>query len=111
MTAGPVDPQTIQFLAGKGIDASHQVSKALEQIPERDQLHLVVSLDVASQRALPQRPAKTLGIDWYVPDPSKLRARPAEVAVAYEEAFASLSAHIKDLLQAILDDPRDEQTK
>ncbi len=83
MTAGAVDPQTIQFLAGKGIDASHQLSKAFDQIPARDQLHLVVALDEVAQQALPQRPAKTLGIDWYVPDPSKVRAAPAEATVAY----------------------------
>lgn len=105
LVAGPVDPQTIQLLAGKGIDASHQASKSLEQVPDRDQLQLIVALGKDAQRALPQRPAKTLGIDWYVLDPSKMRGTPEDMAHAYESAFESLSDHIRDLMQAILDDP------
>jgi phosphate transport system protein len=111
MTAGAIDPQTIQFLADKGVDASHQHAKSLDQVPAREQLHLVVALDAAAQKALPQRPAKTLGIDWYVPDPSKIRSTPAQAAQAYEAAYQSLTAHIRDLIQAILDDPTHEQSK
>lgn len=111
MVAAPVDPQTIQFLATKGVDASHQKSKALDQIPARDQVQLVVALDGPSRKALPQRPAKALGIDWNVPDPSKFPSTPSEVTAGYEDAYASLSAHIRDLLQAILDDPTHDQTK
>jgi len=109
MAAEPIDPQTIQFLASRGIDASHQRSKALDEIPDRDQLHLVVALDQQAQRALPQRPAKSLGIDWYVPDPLKAHGTPEAVADAYSAAFDSLTGHIHDLRQAILDDPTHEQ--
>lgn len=111
LVAGPVDPQTIQFLADKGIDASHQVSKALDGIPSRDELQLVVGLGTEAHKAIPQRPSKTLGIDWYVPDPSESRGRPADVTAAYEAAFESLNDHIRDLVQAILDDPTHDQAQ
>lgn len=111
IAAGPVDPQTIQFLASKGIDASHHQSKPLDQIPARDQVQLVVGLDPAAQKALPQRPAKALGIAWYVPDPSKAHGSPSEIAAVYQAAFDSLTDHIRDLVQAILDDPTHDQTQ
>jgi protein-tyrosine-phosphatase len=109
MVAEPIDPQTIQFLASRGIDASHQRSKALDEIPARDEFQLVVALDRAAQKALPQRPAKALGIDWYVPNPLKTHGTPDVVAAAYRAAFDSLTDHIRDLRQAILDDPIHEQ--
>jgi phosphate transport system protein len=108
--AGTVDPQTIQFLSSKGIDASHQHAKALGQIPELSELQVIVALNKEAQRAFPQRPSKTVGIDWYVPDPSAVRGTPAEIHAAYSAAFDSLTDHIRDLVQAILDDPTDEPT-
>ncbi len=106
--AGTVDPQTIQFLGSKGIDASHQHAKALSQIPDFSELQVIVALTKDAQRAFPQRPSKTVGIDWYVRDPSAVRGTPADVHAAYTAAFDSLTAHIRDLVQAILDDPTDE---
>jgi phosphate transport system protein len=108
--AGTVDPQTIQFLSSKGIDASHQHAKALGQIPDFSELQVIVALNKEAQRAFPQRPSKTVGIDWYVRDPSAVRGAPADIHAAYTAAFESLSAHIRDLVQAILDDPTDEPT-
>ena len=108
--AGVVDPQTIQFLASKGIDATHQHAKALGQIPDFSEMQVVVALNKEAQRAFPQRPSKTVGIDWYVPDPSAVRGTPAEIHAAYSAAFDSLTDHIRDLVQAILDDPTDEPT-
>ncbi len=108
VVAGAVDPQTIQFLAGKGIDASHHRGKAIGEIPDLAQLQVIVALNEGAQCALPRRPSKTLGIDWYVLDPSKQRGTPAGMKGAYEGAFDSLSSHIRDLVQAILDDPTNE---
>jgi phosphate transport system protein len=108
--AGTVDPQTIQFLSSKGIDASHQHAKALGQIPDFSELQVIVALNKEAQRAFPQRPSKTVGIDWYVRDPSAVRGAPADIHAAYTAAFDSLTAHIRDLVQAILDDPTDEPT-
>ena len=92
VVAGAVDPQTIQFLAGKGIDASHHRGKAIGEIPDLAQLQVIVALNEGAQCALPRRPSKTLGIDWYVLDPSKQRGTPAGMKGAYEGAFDSLSS-------------------
>jgi phosphate transport system protein len=106
--AGAIDPRVIQFLAKKGIDASHQKAKAVADIPAREQVQVMVALCGEAQKSLPHRPAKTLGIDWAVPDPCAVRGTPADVEAAYEAAYASLTDHINDLVQAILDDPTND---
>jgi phosphate transport system protein len=104
LTAGPVDPQTIWFLSEKGIDISHQPAVAVDQVHELEKVQVVVALSKASEKAFPQKPAKTLGLHWLVPDPSKARGTPQEVRAAYDQAFDMLTNHIRDLLQAILGD-------
>ncbi len=99
----PVDPQTVRFLAEKGIDISGQPPKAVEDIPQLDQVQVIVSLCKGGERALPQRPAKkTVGLDWFLEDPSKVRGTPSEVHAAYERAYDTLGTHVRDLVQAIL---------
>jgi phosphate transport system protein len=102
LTAGAVDPQTIWFLAEKGVDISHQSSRSLEQVPDFDQMQVIVALCKEAERAFPHKPTKTLGLHWLVPDPSKARGTPEEVRAKYERAHKSLTNHIRDLVQAIL---------
>jgi phosphate transport system protein len=103
LTAGPVDPQTIRFLAEKGVDISHQPSRSVDAIPQLDQVQVIVSLCKGTARSLPQRPAKkTVGLDWILPDPSKARGTTAEVRAVYEQAYQTLSANVRDLVEAIL---------
>jgi len=102
LTAGAVDPQTIWFLAEKGIDISHQASRSVEQVPDFDQMQVIVALCKEAERAFPHKPTKTLGLHWLVPDPSKARGTPEEVRAKYERAHKSLTNHIRDLVQAIL---------
>jgi arsenate reductase len=102
IAGGTVDPQTIQFLAERGIDISHHTAKPVDQIPQRDQVQVVVVLCKEAQQAIPKRPAKSVGLDWFMPDPSKARGTPQEVRTAYEHAFETLTNHIRDLVEAIL---------
>ena len=104
LTAGTVEPQTIRFLAEKGIDVSHQPSKSVEQVPNLGRVQVIVALCREAQRVLPQKPSKALGLEWLVPDPSQARGMPEEIAAEYEQAFQSLGTHIRDLVQAILGD-------
>ena len=104
VTAGALEPQTVRFLADKGIDISHQPSKSIDQISNRDQFQVVVALCKEAERVFPQKPSKTLGLLWLVPDPSTVRGTPEEVEAEYERAHQSLTNHIRDLVQAILGD-------
>jgi phosphate transport system protein len=102
VTAGAADPQTVRLLAEKGIDISPQGPRSVDQVPRLDQMEVMVALSDEAERALPPRPAKTLGLRWSVPDPCKARGTPAEVRAEYERAFQTLTGHIRDLVQAIL---------
>jgi phosphate transport system protein len=107
LTAGAVDPQTIWFLAEKGVDISHQPSRSIEQVPEFDQVQVIVALCKEAERAFPHKPTKTLGLHWLVPDPSKVHGTPEEVRAEYERAHKTLTNHIRDLVQAILGNDQD----
>jgi phosphate transport system protein len=104
ITAEPVEPQTIRFLAEKGLDISHQPSKSLDQVADLGQVQVIVALSKEAERAFPQKPTKSLGLQWLVPDPSLARGTPEELRAEYEKAFQSLTHHIRDLVQAILGD-------
>lgn len=103
LTAGAVEPQTIRFLAEKGTDVSHQPSKSIDQIDTRE-VQVIVALSKEAERAFPQKPSKTLGLQWMVPDPSQARGSTAEIRQEYEHAYETLTNHIRDLVQAILGD-------
>jgi phosphate transport system protein len=109
LAAGAVEPQTIRFLAEKGVDVSHQPSKSVEQVPNLEQVQVIIALCREAERVFPAKPSKTLGLQWLVPDPSQARGTPAEIQAEYQRAFQSLSNHIRDLVQAILGD--DEVTQ
>ncbi len=104
ITAGVVEPQTVRFLADKGIDISRQPSKSVDRVSNLDQFQVVVALCKEAERVFPQKPSKTLGLQWLVPDPSTIHGTPEEVKAEYEKAYQSLTNHIRDLVQAILGD-------
>jgi phosphate transport system protein len=103
LTAGPMDPQTIRFLADKGLEISHQPSRSVGEITQFDQIRMIVSLGKGAALVLPRRPSKkTVWLDWILPDPSKARGTAAEVRAVYEQAYETLTAHVEDLVQAVL---------
>lgn len=103
ISAGAVDPQTLWFLAEKGIDISSQTSRSVDQVPHLDQVQVMVALSKDAEKAFPhQKPAKTLSLQWLVPDPSKASGTREAIRAEYERAYQSLTNHIRDLVHAIL---------
>jgi phosphate transport system protein len=100
----PVDPMTISFLKGKGIDVARHTSKSLEQIPNLDHYQFMVALAPDAMKAFPKPPTKVVCLDWSLDDPSKVRGTDAEVRAAYEVAYQSLHSHIQELVEAVLGD-------
>ena len=105
--AGVIDPQTIHFLEEKGIDISTYTAKTVSQIPNRDGVQVVVVFNKETEKIYPLLPPKILKVEWFVPDPSKASGGPSEVRAAFEKTYESLSHHIRDLAQAILEDDKD----
>jgi len=104
LAAGAVELETIRFLAEKGVDVTHQPSKSVEQVPNLEHVQVIVALCKEAERMFPQKPSKTLGLQWMVPDPSQARGTPEELRAEYERAWQSLANHIRDLVQTILRD-------
>jgi phosphate transport system protein len=102
-----VDPQTICFLADRGIDISHKSSKPVGEVTQQGQFQVIVVLCKEAESALPQKPTKSLGLHWFVADPSKARGTPQEIRAAYERAFDSLSHQIGEMVQAIIGDDQE----
>ena len=102
ITAGNVDPQTVRFLADKGIDISHEASRSVGDIQDLDLVQVIVALCKEADQVIPRKPAKNVGLDWFSPDPSTTRGTPAEIRAAYERTWDTLSSNIRDLVQAII---------
>jgi len=107
----PIDPMTVKFLAGKGLDISHHKSKSVSQIPNLDHYQVIVALAQEAQRVFPPPPTKTVGLDWNVKDPSFVEGTPQEVRAAYEETFQYINTHIRDLVEAILGEQNNREKK
>ena len=105
-TPRPVDERLVKFMAEKGIDISAQQSKSLDQVPDWQQLQVVVALGAQARKALPARPGKTIFFTWPVKDPAAADGSPAAVHEAFESACQQLDAHIKELVGAMLEEPQ-----
>ena len=112
LTAGAMEPETIRFLAEKGVDISHRPSKAVHEVPQLERVQVVVALCKEAEQAFPQKPTKALALRWLVPDPSAINGTLEQVQAEYERAYLSLTNHARDLVEAILGDggPRSDPT-
>jgi len=97
-----IDPKTVEFMAGKGIDVSHQVPTFADQILNIESYQAVISLCREAEAALPPPTAKTVSITWEIDDPSRVEGSEEEIQAAYEQTYKYLDIHIRDFIQAIL---------
>ena len=106
LTAGKIDPGTIEFLQGKGLEVSHSGAHALEQVPNFEYAQILVALTPEAKRGFPS-PTKAVCLDWSLADPSKVLGSPEEKRAAYERAYRFLHTHISELCDAVLSDSLD----
>ncbi len=97
----PIDPQTIKFMAEKGIDISKQTSRYLHQTLNLGDYTAIVTLCKEAEEAFPPPPSKTVRIRWNIKDPSKATGSEEEIHTAYEKTYKYLDTHIRGLIQAI----------
>ena len=100
----PIAASTIEFLTAKGLDPSRLHSKAVNEVPNLDDYHIIVALAKEAQKAFPPTPRKMVFLDWSVSDPSTVQGTPAELRAAYEQTYQFLHEHIDDLVEAVLGD-------
>jgi phosphate transport system protein len=107
MDPKPIDPATQKYMKEKGIDIVRQHSKSVEQIPNLDHYQVIIALAKEAEKVFPPPPTKTVSLGWSVQDPSKVAGSPEQVKAAYDAAYQYTSAHINDLVEAILGDKID----
>jgi phosphate transport system protein len=97
----PIDANTMQFMRDKGFDLTRVAPKTIFQVPNLDHYQVIVALAAEAQKAFPRRPRKTVYVDWFVADPSRVQGSAEEIRAAYETAYQFIESHVRDLVQAV----------
>jgi phosphate transport system protein len=104
LEARALDWRTVEFLQEKGIDISQHKPKSVNQIPNIDHYHVIIALAQNAKKVFPPPPTKTVGLDWTVADPSARPGSLADVRDAYEETYEYINTHVRELVQALVED-------
>jgi protein-tyrosine-phosphatase len=94
---GEVNPYAIQLLQGLGFDTSQFRSKSWAEFakPGAPKFDFVFTVcDDAAGEACPVWPGKPMTAHWGIPDPAAVAGSPAEIALAFKEAYRMLSQRI-----------------
>jgi protein-tyrosine-phosphatase len=94
---GQVHPATIRLLRGLGYDTSGYRSKSWSEFakPGAATLDFVFTVcDNAAGEACPVWPGQPMTAHWSIPDPAEARGNPAEIALAFKDAYRMLHQRI-----------------
>jgi protein-tyrosine-phosphatase len=94
---GQVNPETLRLLQGLGFDISGFRSKSWSEFarPGAPALDFVFTVcDNAAGEACPVWPGQPMTAHWGVPDPAEATGSPAEIALAFKDAYRMLNQRI-----------------
>jgi protein-tyrosine-phosphatase len=94
---GRVHPETVQLLRSLGYDTSQLRSKSWNEFgkPGAPPLDFVFTVcDDAAAETCPVWPGQPMTAHWGVPDPARATGSPAEVALAFKDAYRMLNQRI-----------------
>jgi arsenate reductase len=94
---GRVNPHTIQLLDGLDYDTSGFRSKSWSEFakPGAPTLDFVFTVcDNAAGEACPVWPGQPMTAHWGIPDPAEATGSPAEIALAFKDAYRMLNQRI-----------------
>jgi protein-tyrosine-phosphatase len=94
---GQVNPRTIDLLKALGYDTSGFRSKSWNEFarPGAPPLDFVFTVcDNAAGEACPVWPGQPMTAHWGVPDPAEAKGTPAEIALAFKDAYRMLHQRI-----------------
>jgi arsenate reductase (thioredoxin) len=94
---GQVTPHTLQLLDGLGYDTNGFRSKSWNEFttaggPEFDFVFTVC--DSAAAETCPVWPGRPMTAHWGIPDPAAATGTPAEIALAFKDAYRMLNQRI-----------------
>jgi arsenate reductase (thioredoxin) len=94
---GQVNPHTLQLLQSLGYDTSNFRSKSWSEFtgPYAPVLDFVFTVcDNAAGESCPVWPGQPMTAHWGVPDPAEAKGTPAEIALAFKDAYRMLHQRI-----------------
>jgi arsenate reductase (thioredoxin) len=95
---GTVNPHTIDLLNSLGYKTSNFGSKSWSEFakPGAPQLDFVFTVcDDAAGETCPVWPGQPMTAHWGIPDPAAVEGTPAEIGLAFRDAYRMLSRRIK----------------
>ncbi|WP_300166901.1 arsenate reductase ArsC [Bradyrhizobium sp.] len=94
---GQINPDTIRLLQGLGYDTSGYRSKSWDEFAETGEpkFDFVFTVcDNAAAEACPIWPGQPMTAHWGIADPAEATGTPAEIALAFREAYRLLNQRI-----------------
>jgi arsenate reductase len=92
---GQVHPETLRLLRSLGYDTAGLRSKSWLEFLKAPQFDFVFTVcDNAAAETCPVWPGQPLTAHWGVPDPAEASGAPAEIAMAFKEAYRLLNQRI-----------------
>ena len=94
---GKLNPHTIQLLQSLGYDTSGFRSKSWDEFakPGAPVLDFVFTVcDNAAGETCPLWPGQPMTAHWGIPDPAEAKGSPAEIALAFKDAYRMLFQRI-----------------
>jgi arsenate reductase (thioredoxin) len=94
---GEVNPHTIQLLQSLGYDTAGLRSKSWDELakPGARPLDFVFTVcDNAAGEACPYWPGQPMTAHWGIPDPAEATGTPAQIALAFKNAYRMLERRI-----------------
>ena len=94
---GEVNPHTTQLLQGLDYDTSGFRSKSWNEFakPGAPALDFVFTVcDNAAGEACPVWPGQPMTAHWGIPDPTEAKGSPAEIALAFKDAYRMLNQRV-----------------
>lgn len=96
--AGYVHPGSLATLARHGIEAGAPRSKSWDEFAGQGFDVIVTVCDSAAGETCPAFTGRAERLHWSTPDPAKATGSDAEIAAAFDEAFAMLKGRIEALI-------------
>ena len=92
---GHVHPETLRLLRSLGYDTTGFRSKSWVEFLKEPQCDFVFTVcDDAAKEVCPIWPGHPMTAHWGIPDPAEATGNPAEIALAFKDAFRLLSQRI-----------------
>jgi len=98
----PVDSGMQAFMGKKGFELAGAKPKSLAEIGSAEDYHVVVTLSQQAKEHCPPLAFDAIELDWEIPDPSKVKGSPEEMAAAYRGVHDELQTKIAELVESLV---------